>query len=478
MSFTNWNIAWVNKKTWQFVNTVPTSTAWSFTITDRNWTTGNVLLVTSATTQYWVSMQNDWAYVQLPSFALAWTFWAWACGTYHPWSNTITATWWSTTTITTTAAIDSIITWATIRFLSWTAWNIWSEVTITNVSVVPGWTSTITFTPAVTAVANADTFAISSWRYFIKNAGTTAAWIFKSFDIATWTITSLWTTNLPATWWTDWRLVATPSTDWTFATGTATAWASTTLTNSAKTWTTNQWTNYQIRITGGTGKWQVRTIASNTWTVITVSSAWWTNPDATSTYSIEWNDDYLYLLGNNAVTMYRYSISWNTWTAMAPTTARAAAPIAWMSANWVWKTWNADWANESNILDWRYIYSFRWWASTLDRFDIAWGTWWAWAWKAITYNYANETFSAWSSYDVVWGKIYIRKDATNRFFYYDIPWNNIFPFSNLLQTDWIALLWDKLWTWRYTDPTNSSNYIDWLYSWWNSSFAVYRTMIF
>lgn len=34
--------------------------------------------------------------------------------------------------------------------------------------------------------------------------------------------------------------------------GKATAGAASTLTNSAKTWTVNQWTNYQIRIVSGT----------------------------------------------------------------------------------------------------------------------------------------------------------------------------------------------------------------------------------
>ncbi len=36
--------------------------------------------------------------------------------------------------------------------------------------------------------------------------------------------------------------------------------------------------------------------------------------------------------------MYRYSISANTWSTMAPTTARAAAPGIGMSANWIGKS--------------------------------------------------------------------------------------------------------------------------------------------
>ena len=476
MSFTNWNIPWVNRKAWQSMNPCPTaSAAWSFIITDRNWLTWNALVCINATTHYWYSVIHD-AFLQLPSFALWWTWGAWACGTYLPYSNTITANGWTTTTITSTTQVSNLIIWATVRFLSWTAANLWLERTITDVYNAIWGNTTITFTPALpSAVVNTDTFAMNTWRFVAMSAWTVAAWIIKTFDIATWVVTSLGTTWLPWTWWTDWKLVATPSTDWAFATWTATAWASTTITNSAKTWTTNQWCNYQIRITGGTWIGQIRTIASNTWTVITVSSAWTTTPDATSTYSIEWNDDFIYLLGNNAVTMYRYSISWGTWTTMAPTTARAAAPIAWMSANWISKTWDTTWANENNIQDWRYIYSFRWWASTLDRFDIAWGTWWAW--KNITYKYAQETFSTWSSYDVVWSKIYIQKDTTNRFFRFDVVWNDVYPFSTLLQTNWTAVLWDKIFTWRYVDPTNPNNYIDWLYTLSNTWTQLFRVMI-
>ena len=89
----------------------------------------------------------------------------------------------------------------------------------------------------------------------------------------------------------------------------------------------NQWCNYQVRITAGTGIGQVRTITTNTATTLTVPT-WTVTPDVTSVYAIEANDDFIYLFGNNAVTAYRYSISAGTWTTLAPTTARASAPVA------------------------------------------------------------------------------------------------------------------------------------------------------
>ena len=72
-------------------------------------------------------------------------------------------------------------------------------------------------------------------------------------------------------------------------TGTATAGGATTLTNSAETWTVNEWAGYELLITSGTGIGQARTIASNTATELTVSAAWGTNPDATSVYRISYS---------------------------------------------------------------------------------------------------------------------------------------------------------------------------------------------
>jgi len=68
--------------------------------------------------------------------------------------------------------------------------------------------------------------------------------------------------------------------------GTATAGASTTLTDSGKAWSVNEQAGRLVRITGGTGNGQTRTIISNTATVLTVAAAWTVNPDATSVYSI------------------------------------------------------------------------------------------------------------------------------------------------------------------------------------------------
>lgn len=258
-----------------------------------------------------------------------------------------------------------------------------------------------------------------------------------------------------------------------FAVGVATAGTSTTLTNSAKSWTTNQWTNYQVKILSGTGIGQIRTIASNTGTVLTVSSAWTTTPDTTSVYLIQGNEDYIYLAGNNAVTMYRYSISGNSWTVMAPTVARSAAPSTGMSMDWVDNTEQDSWYNESDFREGRYIYSVRGGAGALiDRFDIAGGTAGAGAWVQVTYV-ATETFTTGSSAFADGRYIYIRKDATHRFFKYSITGNYMEPLSVNMYTDGAALLGQKIWVFAL----DRNKTVRWVYSLQNTGTALHRLMI-
>jgi hypothetical protein len=332
---TNNNIPLLHRKEWQMMTPAPSATvAGSFVVTDVKENDNLALFMVSSAVHFLYHHDED-DFVPIPSGALAGTFGAGSCGVRSRFSTTITANGGSTTTATTATSITGLCIGKKIRFL--TGSNAGREATITDALIIPGGTSTIQFAALPAAVANTDTFAIDTGRFYVVNGGTLASGAFKNYDPLTGIWTTLSNTGLPATLGTDCKLVTTPSDD-IHASGTATAGAASTITNAAKTWTANQWTNYQIRITAGTGIGQIRTIASNTATAITVSAAWTTTPDATSQYEITGNDDFLYLLGNAAVTMYRYSISANTWTTMAPTTARAAAPSTGMSANWVGKT--------------------------------------------------------------------------------------------------------------------------------------------
>jgi hypothetical protein len=91
-----------------------------------------------------------------------------------------------------------------------------------------------------------------------------------------------------------------------FDAGTATSGASTTITDSTKSWESNRWKNYVVRIMAGTGAGQYRPIASNTSTALTVVGSWATTPDSTSVYTIQGDPDKLYIqLGSlNAIAIH------------------------------------------------------------------------------------------------------------------------------------------------------------------------------
>ena len=471
MTITNRAGPLLHRKEWQMMTPAPVATAaGAFVVHDGADLDNLALLVASATIHHLYHHDED-AWVQIPSGALAGTFGAGACGARLRWSAPVTANGGTTTTITTTAAITSLAIGRTVRMLTGTAANIGQERTVASVLITPGGTSTMTVTPALpAAVAASDTCAVDVGRFAVLSAGTLAAGSFKLFDPLTMTWGgNLSITGLPATWGTDGKMVATTSHE-TFATGTATAGAASTLTDTAKAWTVNQWANSQVRIAAGTGEGQIRTVASNTATVLTVSAAWGTSPDATSVYVLSGNDDHIYLAGNNAsVTMYRYSLSANTWSALAPGVARAAAPSAGMSLNWGSSTGDPLWANESDIRDGRYLYSFRGGGtSALDRYDIA-----ANAWATITYGPLAETFAVGSSYDLRGRYIFIRKDATHRFFKLSIRGGLLEPLATNLYPDGGAVLGDKLWV----KQLDSSGSVAWLYSLTNSGTVLHRLML-
>ena len=327
-------------------------------------------------------------------------------------------------------------------------------------------------------VANTDTFQVSSGLFFVLNAGTIVAGSFKSYDPLTGVVTTLVHTGLPASWASDGRLISTSSEE-IFATGTATSATSTTLVNSAKAWNVDKWINYQVRIIAGTGIGQVRKITDSDATSLTVA-AWTVTPDATSQYVIEGDENALYLIGNAAVTMYKYTITGDatgSWATVSPTTARVGAANAGLSGNWVQMTGNVDYDDENTGQAGRWLLSFRGGGSLIDAFDITGGTAGAGAWKAITYPNLYESFATGSSYSLKKGILYIRKDGTHRYFQYDIVNNTFKPFSFNAFTDGSAVVGDKMWLWDVIDDSGNVK-LTYLYSWRNSGTELFRTLIY
>jgi hypothetical protein len=479
MTTTNGNRKILDLKRWEFCTPAPVATAAGAFIASSRHYRQQQLYVVSATVQYLYSPLED-AWVQIPSGALAGTFAVGACGTATSVGPSGTATAGTTTTITTNLTLARDLRGYSIHITGGPN----NGVTTPIVSNTVGTNSVITVAAQASAFTASTTYRLLTPRWYVLNAitasGTTTANVFKYYDFAlnTWAAAETGATDgiaPAAVIGTDSKLIATPSwlgTDYAaFATGTATAGGASTLTNSAKTWTVNQWANSQVRIVSGTGAGQIRTIASNTATALTTSAAWTTAPDATSVYSIEGCDDSIYYMGSAAVTLFRYSISAGTWTTLSPTAARAAAPAVGMSGHWVWEATDAAWTGESAILNGRYIYSFRGGAgAVLDRYDIALNTWGS----ALTYAPATETFGAGSKYVYRDNAIYVQKDATGRWFRYDVVTSQQDGWSTMTYTQGAAIAGDTSFDVHYADGATE---IDYVYMVLNTSTVMLRAMV-
>ncbi|HQZ40664.1 MAG TPA: hypothetical protein PLH72_16660 [Vicinamibacterales bacterium] len=463
MAITNRLVTPLDRKTWEFMTPAPVTTAAAMHIIYGDTVRRIAMLIASATAQYLYYIDQD-AWEQIATVTLGGTMTAGACGDWSPLGPSGTATAGSTTSMTTNLTIPRSLAGYTIRITAGTGAG--QEAVITRNKT--GANAVFTFAALGTGLDNTSVYVILSGRYYVWDAGTMSATSFQYYDFATNTWTARSVTSAPATWATDGRLVILKGV--TIVTGTATAGGASTLTNGAKTWTANQWTNFQIRITAGTGAGQTRTIASNTDTVITTSAAWTINPDATSVYAIETNQDHAYLMGNNAVTLYRYSISGNSWSTLAPGAARAAAPGLAASLSIIESQTHYDWTNESAIINGRRLYSFRGGAgAVLDYYDIAANTWVS----GVAYGGSQETFTTGTQFADLGGYLYILKEATGRCFRYSPSDNELIPWSTLLYTQGAALLGNRMFGLTYTDTAT----LRWVYVMRHTGTELFRCMV-
>ncbi len=423
------------------------------------------MYVNTLTAQYLYFPKED-AWQQIATVTLGGTV-AFGCGTYTAAGPTGTATAGSATTLTTNLTIPGSLAGYSIRITSGTGKG-QTGVILYNTT---GANAVFTFTTTLTTPLDATSvYELRTGRFWVFNGGTVSATSFQYYDVATNTWTARSITGVAASFAGDSRLVSMAST-YTLATGTTTSATGTTLTVTGKTWAVNQFTNQQVRITGGTGAGQVRVIASNTADTLTVAT-WTITPDATSTYVIEGDENSLYLLGNSAVTMYKYSISGNSWATLSPGVARSGAPGLALSAHWIRYQPEANWNDESSLLNGRRIYSFRGGATgTLDYYDIPSNNWT----NAVAYLRSQETFTTGSAYAYVTsGYLYIQKDATGRFFRYSPSLNTLDPWSTLMYTQGAAAGGDRLFDVAYTDGATTIRYIYFLT---NTLTVLFRQMV-
>lgn len=475
MPTTNGNRKILDLKRWEFCAPAPVASQAGSLIASSRHFRQQQLFLRSATEAFIYNPSED-GWVSAGNPALAGTFGAGAAAVAGAWSTGATvgaasliATAGTVSTITTNQTLARDLRGYKIHILAGPN----NGAVLDIVSNTIGANAVITVATQASAFSASTVYRLLTPRWYVLCAGTLAAGSFKVYDYATNSYTNLSITGLAATIGTDSKLVATPSiVDGAFkqfATGTATGATTTTLTQTGKTWTASQWINSQVRITGGTGAGQIRTITANTADTLTVAT-WTTTPDATSTYAIEGNDDFIYYLGNNAVTLYRYSISGNTWSTLTPGVARGGAPGAGMSAHWVHSVTETDWNSENLILNGRYIYSFRGaGGALLDRYDIAGNTW-----AAITYSPSAETFTTGTKYALHNGILYIQKDATGRWFAYDFARSEMFPWGTMLYPQGAAVAGDTAFDVIYEDGATDIFYVHMLH---NTSTIHLRQMV-
>ena len=422
------------------------------------------MFVVSTTVQFlYDPFQDSW--LQLPAGSVG-VVAAGSGGCYHPMGLAGTATAGSATTLTTNLTIPGSLAGYRVRITGGPGAGR-EEVILSNTF---GTNSVLTFATG-TALTNASTFVLITGRFYVFVGGATNT--FRFYEVATNTWSALLSVTGVAVFGTDAKLRATPgeAANFTPANSTATAGAATTLTNSAKTWAVNQWANMQVRILSGTGAGQVRVITSNTATVLTVPT-WTTNPDATSVYVIEGNDDVIYLTGNNLVTMLRYNIAANTWITVAPGVARAGVAGGGHSLMWSRSNPSTVWQDESNIINGRRLYSFRGGATpNLDYYDIPSNTW-----IALPYQRQSEVFGIGSSFDNgLNGKFYIHKDSTSRYFQYDVASNRMDPLVWLPYPQGAAAVGDRLFTADFVDGVDRLTF---LYHVRNTGVEMFRMLVF
>ena len=277
--------------------------------------------------------------------------------------------------------------------------------------------SAFTFTPA-----SGDVYEIAAGRLFALSAGTTAPGVWKSYEMASNTLSgNLSTTNLPATISTDFSAIALDEQynpvdhipgeglivgASTYDNGTkrcllATASGASTITGQSSAGdavvAANEYRNFQIRIVEDTAtpaaNGQRRIIASHTAgasPVYTVGAAWTTQPSSSAKFVIEY-PNLIFLRSSATTSVYVYNYSGASITNGTNTIANAAWSTTYFAA-----AGNAMGAGCTSFLSsgiqpdaarnarHSFIHCFRGGnSSALDVFDIAGGTTGSWENDAV-----------------------------------------------------------------------------------------------
>jgi len=456
----------LDRKQWEPCNYCPNNSGANSFITSSRADGHKFFALGSTTVALYDPNDDGWTY--LPNPSMGGTFGGGSCGSAGLQGPAGTATGGSTTTIVTNLTLPQDLRGYKVRITAGP--NAGQERTILKNTL--GANSVITVDQAYgTAITSSSQYALLTGRFYFFNGGTLSATSFKYFDTATNTWVALAVTGLPGTFGTDAKLICTDSTTQYVAATNTLSTSTNQVGTGGKAWPINAWANMQVRIVAGTGAGQVRTIASSTGNTLTVSANWTIAVDTTSQYVIEGNDDYIYLLGNNSTAIYRYSLTSNTWTTLAPATARAAAPTNGMTANWINGVTAPDWLDETLPQgNGRYIYSFRGNNNTgLDIYDISLNTW-----TSQTYAPMNDAIGSTGCAESIGGFIYLMLGSGGRMIKFNIAANAMEPCSQLWYSQASAITGDRMFSHSYID---GGTRIDFLYYNTASQNMLFRMML-
>jgi hypothetical protein len=138
----------------------------------------------------------------------------------------------------------------------------------------------------------------------------TGSYSFQYYDVLadSWYHKSSQDNMLPAALGTEASLAVISEEDTPPLSGTASAATDMSLVDSSKNLVRDRYANFEIRITGGTGRGQTRTILANTATTFYVTRRWDVNPNNTSTYAIYSDTGKIWFIGDGRSQTYQYSL--------------------------------------------------------------------------------------------------------------------------------------------------------------------------
>ena len=234
----------------------------------------------------------------------------------------------TTTGFTTGLTIHESIVGRTVRIIE--VPNAGQEFKIK--SYTKGANSVFTFeTSAASAFTSSTKFHLltgSIW-YVISNTS------FMVYDLATRTYTARSSTNLP-TMNSSYESALMPlhRAHDNFATGniSSATLATATIPSSFSSY---NFSNFEIFIVSGTGAGQIRRISSQASNVLTLAANWTTTPDATSVFKIRGDSNSMIFAGGQAsANMYKFDIAANTWTQITLTTPARTMTTQAAATDW------------------------------------------------------------------------------------------------------------------------------------------------